>query len=297
MKNFQVFIGIDWSGAKTPKNSPAIAVSSCEQGNSAPVLHTGPWSRTRISEYIESLANSSDRILIGIDANFGYAQEVGIAQFGHNYDHQTLWKAVEHSSLDHDNFFAAGFWQAWPDYFWTKGKQPEHMTLPKRATEIACVDAGLGHPESPFKLIGAKQVGKGGLAAMRMAWHLKQKLGDKLCIWPFEPDLTDSADIVITEIYPRQFLKRTGHGNKKIKTIDQLNDSLVSLGSEPYPKGSDSQLPLITDHDTDALVSAAGLRKLCGTDGLISNRLAHPKGLTSDKAKREGWIFGVGYTC
>ena len=49
------------------------------------------------------------------------------------------------------------------------------------------------------------------------------------------------------------------------------------------------RLPVPTDHDTDALVSAAGLRWLCKNPGIWS-----PAGLNERARSQEGWIFGVG---
>lgn len=289
MKNFDTFMGIDWSGAKSPIMTKAIAVAECKQGDAPPRLVPGPWSRTKVYDYIGRLLSTDTRRLIGIDANFGYAQETGLSQFGQNYDYRDLWHAVESANLKNDNFFAEGFWQKYPQYFWTGGPKPAHISLPKRLTEITCGQAGYGWPESPFKLLGPKQVGKGGLAAMRMAHHLKKAHGDKICIWPFEQEIADSAQIVITEIYPRQFLRRSAHGNAKVQTLEELNQALSKLGCKK-PYNADE----FNDHDADALVSAAGLRMLCGKNKTIPGTIANPEILDKESAKREGWIFGVG---
>ena len=309
MKNFDTFIGIDWSGAKAPIHTKSIAVAMVGQGSDAPILEEEPWSRSKVFEYIQGIKR---RTLIGIDANFGYAQKIGEAQFGSSYDYNDLWAAVEAKSAHQDNFFAGGYWEHYPQYFWTHGKRPAHITLPKRATEIACSAAGYGNPESPFKLLGPKQVGKGGLSAMRMAYALKREMGDQICIWPFEREIADTARIVLTEIYPRQFLMRTGHGVAKVQTLDELNTLLKALESQPYmsscgstagsrdeqkdpvvkPQDDDIEVNF-SDHDADAIVSAAGLRYLCGREESIPHNVAYPKPLSEKAAKREGWIFGI----
>jgi len=289
MKNFESFIGIDWSGAKLPIQTHSIALSFSTQGADAPILLDEKWSRTKVFEYIQSLTqNTNSRTLIGIDANFGYAQDIAQQQIGKGYNISDLWTYVEKHSAQSDNFFAGGFWQAYPDHFWTRGKKPPHMRFPKRLTEIQCAAKGYGNPESPFKLIGAKQVGKGGLAAMRMAHALKQSMGDDICIWPFEHHIADTAKTVITEIFPRQFLMRTGHGLTKVNTLDELNTSLKKLGCN-----NKYETLRFNNHDADAIVSSAGLRMLCGNQKTIPDHIANPPEMDIAARTREGWIFGV----
>ncbi len=294
MNNFNTFIGIDWSGAKAPIHTRSIAIAKCEQGQGAPAIIQCPnhkyWSRTAVGEWIKNLPQSR-RTLIGIDANFGYAEKVGVQQFGDDFTYFNLWRAIEKTSVNLSNYLAAGFWEhpEYASYFWTQGKKPQHLTLPKRITEIACGEGGYGWPESPFKLIGPKQVGKGGMAAMRVALDLKKTLGDTLAIWPFEHNLAAKhSSIVITEIYPRQFLRRAGHGVSKVKTAADLNLRLKAINSEPMDiSGS------ISDHDTDALISAAGLRYLCKGKENIPISISNPPAMTKAARTREGWIFGV----
>lgn len=290
MKNFDVFVGVDWSGAKSPMRTKSIALAGLHQTSSQIELYDQIRSRTAVFEWILAQINSSYRILVGVDCNFGYAQEVGVQQFGVSYDHRDLWAEVEACNEGKENFFAGGFWQhpKYAKYFWETGKKPVGFSMPRRLTEVICGEAGMGWPESPFKLIGAKQVGKGGLSGMRLAYHLKKQLGEKVCIWPFEQHLCMSAQIVITEIYPRQFIRRAGLGSKKLD-LKSLNTALEFFKSAPIKDKN------ITDHDADAIVSAAGLRYLCGGKETVPQRLAYPKMLDTKRASREGWIFGVGF--
>ena len=182
VKNFDQFIAIDWTGARNPVVSKAIAVAVCQKNKTAPEILEGQWSRRRVADMIVELAQQSSRILIGIDCNFGYAQQTGLRQFGPDYDYSDLWQAVDESSHAEENYFAGPYWQGHPDIFWMSGKMPPGFTMPRRVTEQLCGQAGYGWPESPFKLIGAKQVGKGGLAGMRMAYDLKRRCGDKIAI-------------------------------------------------------------------------------------------------------------------
>lgn len=288
MKNFEQFIGIDWSGAKSPLFTKAIAVAVSESGNTAPKLEEGPWSRMRVADYLISIAKDDTRTLAGIDCNFGYSEIIGERQFGKNYTAQDLWNAVEAANMQEENYFAGGYWthKAHGAYFWKTGKMPEGFSMPRRKTEQACGEVGLGWPESPFKLIGAKQVGKGGLAGMRLVYDLKKKLGRRIAVWPFDSHV-DEATLVLTEIYPRLFLRQSGHGNAKIRNGIELDTALVALKS-PKMRGKTP----FSDHQADAIVSAAGLRLLCGRGKTVPETIAYPP-VRRQTLEREGWIFGV----
>ena len=111
---------------------------------------------------------------------------------------------------------------------------------------------------------------------------LKQQLGKRFAVWPFEP--ADKADIVCIELYPRLFMKMGGHGNGKIRTLAALNRNLAALDAMPYTDPAE----MLSDHETDALVAAAGLRFIAGDRAVWS-----PVGMDSLAIRAEGWIFGV----
>ena len=142
--------------------------------------------------------------------------------------------------------------------------------------------AGLGAPESPLKLVGARQVGKGGLAGMRVLAWLRRTLGDAFCVWPFDP--IDRARIICVELYPRLFMRMAQHGNSKVRTPAVLDRCLDALDSSP----TGQWLVLPSDHETDALVAAAGLRRIA-SDPAVWN----PTGLDALARRAEGWGFGV----
>lgn len=290
MKNFDRFIGIDWSGAKSPIFTKSISVAECSNIGT-PKLLNQKWSRQGVADYIESLLEKNERILIGIDCNFGYASDILERQIGVGKNAFDLWAEVEKYYTGIPNFFAGQFWvnKKYAPYFWTGGKMPDGFQMPQRLTEIKCRDNGFGNPESPFKMIGAKQVGKGGLSGMRMAHYLKQRHGHKIAIWPFDNiEICNQATIVITEIYPRQFIKRAQFGQKKIRNSDDLNTILFRLNSAAFLEDFHS------DHDSDAIISAAGLRHLCGDKNELPTTLSHPHE-NQLRLQQEGWIFGVGY--
>lgn len=292
MDNFDRFVGIDWTGAKTPVVSKSIAVAECIHGLAAPCLVRQDWSRQKLCDFIEQCLSEGHRTLIGMDCNFGYAQDILKKQLGPKATAHDLWRTVDTLNQDEANFFAGRFWthEDYKSDFWTEGKKPKGFHLSRRITETQCGEKGYGWPESPFKMIGAKQVGKGGLAGMRLAHYLKSYYRDKVCIWPFDdPTIWNKATIVITEIYPRQFIMRAGLGLKKLRNATDLNKALEAMKSAPMDHA------VVSDHDTDALVTAAGMRHLCGQKETLPKALSQP---IEDRAVLtcEGWIFGVGFT-
>ena len=70
---------------------------------------------------------------------------------------------------------------------------------------------------------------------------------------------------------------------KKLRTRADLNQALIGLGSKPVRLRFEPN-----DHQTDALVTAAGMR------AHLRNPLAFsPPGLTPALAQTEGWTFGI----
>ena len=152
-----------------------------------------------------------------------------------------------------------------------------------RSTDSHCRTAGLGRPETPFKLIGPNQVGKGALAGMRLLDRVTAAHAE-LDVWPFDRVRPGSSCLV--EIYPHVFAARAGCASK-VRDRAALNAVLKHYGTRPVAAGALGATANLTDK-TDALLSAAALRAL-GSD----RAMWRPRGLTAEARLREGWIFGV----
>lgn len=291
MSLFDEYVGIDWSGAKSPIKSRAISLSSCITGYAAPQTNPAPLSRDDILQWCIRAAQGQKRILCGIDCNLSYASAIISQQFGVGAHYKNLWESVETISEPHSNLGTENFWNQEPftNYFWTKGTKPhwfDEKSL-RRMTESKCIEQGLGIPESPFKMIGPKQVGKGGLSGMRLAYQLAETLGDKICIWPFFGGI-DKATLVLAEIYPRLFWTKVGFQIKKIRDIHELNLAIKKFGSEQIKSDM-----IFTDHMSDAVISAVGLRDLIENK---KNGKENPFLLDKENlgiSRIEGWILGV----
>ena len=146
-----------------------------------------------------------------------------------------------------------------------------------RACDAALNAQGGRKTASAYDAIGAAQVAKASFSGMR----LLHRLDGKVAIWPFDP-LPASGSAVV-EIYTRIAIRNAGLPGKKIRTGDELDAALAALGSKPARL---RHVP--SDHQTDALITAAGMRA----------HLAHPAafapaGLTPAIARTEGWTFGI----
>jgi hypothetical protein len=161
MPKFDMFVGIDWSGAKSSIRSQAISLSWCDKGDSAPELLSGPLSRKDIANWITNMSSKNLKMMIGVDCNLGYSSNVVIEQFGPSATAMDLWHEVERLNQQDDNFHAEQFWKnkKYENYFWVSGKRPDwyHQQDLRRITEQRCISSVLGIPECPFKFIGPKR--------------------------------------------------------------------------------------------------------------------------------------------
>lgn len=291
--DFAMYVGIDWSGAKHPMRTHSISLSWCKKGNEPPQWLDGPLSRKDVADWIIKNATlpSRGRVLIGIDCNLGYSADIITDQFGIHAAASDLWHEVDALNQRDDNFNAELFWknQKYKKYFWVSGKTPDwyNQRNLRRMTERKCISDGLGVPECPFKFIGPKQVGKGGLSGMRLVKFLSEYLKEKICIWPFQ-NITDTTQIVIAEIYPRLFWNKTGMRNVKVSDMETLNRALYHFNSRPIHGDY-----LITDHKSDAAITSVGLRDFIQSRYAKNNLLFDIPDNMLPIVKSEGWIFGV----
>ena len=140
-------------------------------------------------------------------------------------------------------------------------------------------------PVSNFNLVGAAQVGKSSLTGMRMLHQLR---GD-LPVWPIDPipdKRLKKGGSMLVEIYTglasKEAAAKSG-SRTKLLTFADLNAALEALDSPPV-----DQYGEIDDHSSDALLTAAWLRKAAK-----EKRRWEPRFLTAEIAWTEGWTFGA----
>ncbi len=268
---FSRFVGIDWSGAKGVRH-PSVQVAVCEAGDAPPQLvlpPSGVWSRAGVLDWLGGLSGD---VLVGMDAGFGFAAVPSFTQPARG-----LWAEVETVCAGEADLGAHGFIEHRRDAFWLGAADgPRHLRAHLRVTEQVYKQSGLGVPTSNFVLLGASQVGKATLTAMRLLHRLQWP------VWPFDP-LTECGPVIL-EIYAQAFA-RLGGFRGKLRDVESLNIALARHGSLPMPAAFPATFP---DHVGDALITAAGLRAI-----VDQPHWWQPAALTPAIAVTEGWTFGV----
>ena len=281
-RRFASFVAIDWSGAKGKKHQ-GIAIAEA-RGEAAPrLIRQGHvWSREEVLHWLLRRA-AKEPTLFGFDFSFAPPLiERGEYLPGEPHVPRTareFWAYVD-SRCDDEDLGAASFLEtAHRRHFYfgiADGVKAEFVRF--RQCDARLNAQGGRKTASAYDAIGATQVAKASFAGMRFLRHLD----DRVAVWPIDPLPAHGSAVV--EIYTRIYLRRAGLTGVKLRSRVDLNLALKGLGSPPARLRFEPN-----DHQTDALVTAAGMRQLALTDP----RAFDPEGLTPEIARSEGWTFGV----
>ncbi|QCB53869.1 hypothetical protein E5675_05090 [Sphingopyxis sp. PAMC25046] len=289
MRRFTHFAALDWSGARGERQRGiALAVAS---GAAAPALvrpgHI--WSRAEVLAWLEDVATAGEDMLIGFDFSAAFAFADAGAYFPEwsesPADIRALWALVERLARVDPHYEARAF-LSHPDarrHFRHGQGDIGDLFVPgvgrlrvveqhQRATKQAA-------SVSNFNLVGAAQVGKASLAGMR----LLHRLSGRIPLWPMDP--VPARGPLLVEIYTSLAARAAGlpPGRSKIRDGAALDAALASLGSAPAGLAGH-----VSDHASDALLTAAWLRAIANNDAPWS-----PSPLTPALARTEGWTFGI----
>jgi hypothetical protein len=283
---FRHFAAIDWSGAVGPRQ-PGIAVAICGEGDDAPTLiRVGHiWSRLDVLDWLVNDLPADT--LVGMDLSPAFPFADADAYFPGWTDSpdnaRDLWALIDDLCTEDAHLAASSFVdhsEASRHFRRHGGRTGDRFGVGRgrlRVVEERQKAHGLS-PYSCFNLVGAAQVGKSSLTAMRVL----NRLNGRIAIWPF--DAIPETCPVIVEIYTSLAAREAGlrAGLSKMRNGASLDAALAALGSEPH-----NPLPRYTDHATDAILTAAWLRKVAHDPALWN-----PEGLDA-VAQTEGWTFGV----
>ena len=278
---FTSFVAIDWSGAKGRRHK-GIAIAEA-RGNAPPrLIEPGRiWSRQEVLDWLLERAQQ-EPTLFGFDFSFAPSfAERGAYLPGEAdvpADARSFWAYVDAKSEDEDLGAASFLEQVHRKHFYfgiADGVKADFVRF--RACDRELNAQGGRKSASAYDAIGAAQVAKASFAGMR----LLHRLDGKIAIWPMDP--LPAAGSAVVEIYTRIYLSRAGMSGKKLRTTRELNQALKGLGSKPVRLPSEPD-----DHQTDALVTAAGMRALAADPAAFA-----PPGLNPAIARTEGWTFGV----
>jgi hypothetical protein len=280
--HFASYVAIDWSGAKGRRHK-GIAIAEA-RGEAAPRLvrpgHV--WSRDEVLGWLLDRA-AKQPTLFGFDFSFAppivdrgeyLPGEVDVPQTAREF-----WAYVDRLSNDEDLGAASFLETAHRRHFYfgiADGVKAGFMHF--RQCDQQLNRQGGRKTASAYDAIGAAQVAKASFSGMR----LLHRLDGKVAIWPMDP-LPERGSAVV-EIYTRIYLRRAGMPGTKLRSRAELNRALEGLGSPPARLRFEPD-----DHQTDALVTAAGMRALA----LHEPRAFAPAALTPDIARAEGWTFGI----
>lgn len=282
MSRFESYIAIDWSGAKGRRHK-GVAIAEA-RGLAAPRLvrpgHV--WSRQEVLAWLLK-RSAREPTLFGFDFSFAPP----IIERGEYLPGEPdvpatareFWAYVDARS-DDDDLGAASFLEsAHRKHFYfgvADGVKAGFMHF--RQCDQQLNRQGGRKTASAYDAIGAAQVAKASFSGMR----LLHRLDGKVAIWPMDP-LPERGSAVV-EIYTRIYLRRAGMAGTKLRSRAGLNLALEGLASPPARLRFEPN-----DHQTDALVTAAGMRAFA----LHEPRAFDPEGLTAHIARSEGWTFGV----
>ena len=282
MTHFSAYVAIDWSGAKG-KRHKGIAIAEA-RGESAPrLVRAGHiWSREEVLAWLLKQA-LREPTLFGFDFSFAPPLiERGEYLPGEPNVPKTaraFWAYVESRCDDADLGAASFLEEAHRRHFYfgiADGVKADFVRF--RQCDARLNAQGGRKTASAYDAIGAAQVAKASFSGMR----LLRRLDGKVAIWPMAPLPAHGSAVV--EIYTRIYLRRAGMTGTKLRSRAALNRALEGLGSKPGRLRFEPN-----DHQTDALVTAAGMRQLA----LTEPRAFDPHGLSPEIAQAEGWTFGV----
>jgi hypothetical protein len=228
----------------------------------------GIWSRGGVLDWLGGLSGD---VLVGMDAGFGFA---AVPPF--TGPARDLWAEIDTLAAADPDLGGHSYIAYRREMFWMGAADgPRHLKAHLRLTERVYAESRLGTPTSNFVLLGASQVGKATLSAMRLLNRLNWP------VWPFDT-LPDHGPVIL-EIYAQAFARMAGTRGK-LRDKVALDAALAHLGGGALPPAFPATFP---DHVGDAIVTAAGLRAIAD-----EMRWWSPAGLEPVRLK-EGWTFGV----
>ena len=292
-RRFESYVAIDWSGAKGRRHR-GIAIAEAS-GDDPPrlVRPSHVWSREEVLHWLLKQA-AKEPTLFGFDFSFAppivERGEYLLGEPGVPKTAREFWAYVD-AKCDDEDLGAASFLEvAHRRHFYfgiADGVKADFMHF--RQCDARLNAEGGRKTASAYDAIGAAQVAKASFSGMR----LLHRLDGKVAIWPLDfvdPPSTSlrtglpERGSAVVEIYTRIYLRRAGMSGTKLRTRADLNRALAGLGSKPVRLRFEPN-----DHQTDALVTAAGMRALARDEP----RAFEPEGLTPEIARTEGWTFGV----
>ena len=289
MRHFSHFACVDWSGARSERPD-GIAVALIGPDGPPSLLSPQPrWSRADILAWLLRLAENRKDILIGFDLSMALPyidKGAYFPEWQHSPDGaKALWNQVDSLCRDDPHLSVPSFLdhrQASRHFRHSRdhvgdlfGQGIGRLREVERYQRIT----GQANSASCFNLVGAAQVGKSSLTGMRLLHQLRGAIP----VWPFD-SVADRGPVIV-EIYTTIAALAAGlpKGRSKVRDRAGLENALMELDTAlPDP------LPRYDDHSTDALITAAWMKRVASDQALW-----RPHAMTAEIAQKEGWTFGA----
>jgi hypothetical protein len=263
---FDLFIGIDYSGAETPTSRlKGLQVYTARLGElptrySRAVSNNGRpcnWSRKEIAEWLIELAQQGARFIAGIDHAFSFPQSY-FDRHGLTTWLQFLDDFVRHWPTHHDHtyvdFIRDGVSNPWPEW-------PGPGLRNGKSSEFRLCEQWTSSAKSVFQFDMQGSVAKSTHAGIPWLKIIRDAVGDRVHIWPFDGWRVESKS-VLAEVYPSIFRNR-------------------------YPREGRSP------DEQDAYAVCRWLSE-CAARGTLPRYFDPPLTLSErEMAAREGWILGI----
>lgn len=196
---FDCYIGIDYSGAKTPtSNLKGLRVYTADRSSSPVEIQPPPsprkyWTRCGIAEWLVERLREDSRALIGIDHGFSFPLQY-FDKYGLSHD----WPAFlddfqRHWPTDEDHTYVDFV----RDGICGNGALRSGNTRWRRMTEIRA-----GAAKSVFQFDVQGSVAKSTHAGLPWLRYLRQQVGDRVHFWPFDGWKPPAGRSVVAEVYP-----------------------------------------------------------------------------------------------
>lgn len=255
---FDMYIGIDYSGAETAESRlkglqlyeatgglPERIIAHPEDGRTH-----WKWSRKEVAQHLLDLIATGTRFIAGIDHSFSLPLSYFERYDLRSWD-QFLDDFVEHWPTHRPSTYV--------DFIRDRRPGPTRVGF---ATEFRLCERWTSSAKSCFQFDCQGQVAKSTHAGIPWLWHIRRTVGDRVHFWPFDGWDVPEGRSVIAEMYP-------------------------SILRNRYPREDRT----VDEHDAYSV--ARWLKETCERD--ILERYLHPP-LTDEErrvAELEGWILGI----
>lgn len=266
--SFELFIGIDYSGAQTPTSRlPGLQVYGASAGG-PPQRWNSPtpsnnqqrinWSRAEIAETLLKHAKKGVRFLAGIDHAFSFPNSYFLRYQLHSWP-EFLADFVKHWPTDGDHVYVDFI----RDGNLARKGGPAPGQRIGQTTEFRICEQWTSSAKSVFQFDVQGTVAKSTHAGIPWLKRLRDEAGDRIHFWPFDGWIPAEGRAVIAEVYPSIFRRR-------------------------YPRQER------TADEHDAYATACWLSEMDQL-GFMPGYFKEPS-LSPEKlriAEREGWILGI----